>query len=147
MAIVVGVDGSAESIAAIRWAVEEGRLRKTAVRAVHVWQYPLMSTGDAFFGPGFDPLPIDPGELRELAVAGLADAVRKATDVPDAVEQEVVEGHAAEGLVEAAKDAELLVVGSRGHGGFGGLLLGSVSQACAHHARCPVVIVRSGAAT
>jgi len=145
MAIVVGVDGSAESVEALRWAIEEARLRKTTVRAVLVWQYQLTSTGDPFFGPGFDPLPIEPGELRELAAARLTGAVEHATADPKAVEQQVVEGHPAEMLVEAGKDAELPVAGSRGHGGFGTMLLGSVSQACAHHARCPVVIVRGGA--
>lgn len=145
MAIVVGVDGSAESIEALRWALEEGRLRKTNVRAVHVWQFPLVTTGDPFVGSGFNPIPIELSELRKLAESRLADAVAEATTNPEAVEQELVEGHPAESLVEAAKDEELLVVGSRGHGGFGGLLLGSVSQACAHHARCPVVIVRGSA--
>jgi nucleotide-binding universal stress UspA family protein len=145
VAIVVGVDGSAESVEALRWAIEEARLRKTAVRAVHVWQYPLATTGDPFSGPGFDPLPIEPGELRELAATLLANVVGQATANPEAVEQELVEGHPAETLVGAGKDAELLVVGSRGHGGFSGLLLGSVSQACAHHARCPVVVVRGSA--
>jgi nucleotide-binding universal stress UspA family protein len=144
MAIIVGVDGSAESIEALRWAIAEARLRETAVRAVHAWRYPLATAGDPFFGPAFDPLPLEPSELRELAASGLAEAVGRATADPHAVEQEVVEGHPAEELVRAAKDADMLVVGSRGHGGFSELLLGSVSHACAHHATCPVVIVRGG---
>jgi len=144
MAIVVGVDGSAESIKALEWAIDEARQRKTSVRAVHVWQYPpLLRTGDPFLGPGFDAQPIEPSVLEELARTRLAEAVAQATAEPDSVQQDVIEGpHPAETLVEAARVAELLVVGSRGHGGFGSLLLGSVSQACAHHARCPVVIVR-----
>ncbi len=147
MAIIVGVDGSSESIGALRWAIEEARLRNTGVRAVHVWKFPpLLSTGDPFvLGSGLDPLLTEPSELRKLAEARLADAVAQATPDPAGVGQEVVEGHPAESLVEAAKGEELLVVGSRGRGGFGGLLLGSVSHACAHHARCPVVIVRGGA--
>jgi nucleotide-binding universal stress UspA family protein len=143
VAIIVGVDGSAESIEALRWALEEGRLRKTPVRAVHVWQYPLMmSTGDPFFGPGFDPLPVEPSEFRALAESRLAAAVAEAAPADGSVEQELLEGNAAEALIDAAKGAELLVVGSRGHGGFAGLLLGSVSHACAQHAQSPVVIIR-----
>ena len=144
MAIIVGVDGSAESLEALRWALEEARVRSTTVRAVHVWQYPAtMVIGDPFLGgPEVDPLLIEPSELPHLAKAHLAEIVRDAALDPDAVEQQAVQGHPAESLLEASKDAELLVVGSRGHGGFAGLLLGSVSQACAQHARCPVVIVR-----
>jgi nucleotide-binding universal stress UspA family protein len=144
MAIVVGVDGSAESIDALRWAIAEARLRKTDVRAVHVWQFPpLLSTGDPFvLGSGLDPALIEPSELRKLAESRLADAVVAAGADVAAVEQVLVEGHPAEGLVEAAEGEELLVVGSRGHGGVAGMLLGSVGQECAHHARCPVVIVR-----
>jgi nucleotide-binding universal stress UspA family protein len=67
--------------------------------------------------------------------------VAEATSDPDAVEEEAVQDHPAQRLIEAAKEAELLVVGSRGHGGFAGLLLGSVSHACAQHAGCPVVII------
>jgi len=143
MPIVVGVDGSPESIRALRWALEEARLRKTAVRAVLAWEYPIAAGGgDLLMGPGFDPMPVELSTLREWAKERLADAVRRATTETDAVVQELAEGHAAAALCDAAKDAEMLVLGSRGHGGFGGLLLGSVSQACAHHAHCPVVIVR-----
>lgn len=144
MAIIVGVDGSAESLQALRWALEEARLRKTAVRVVHVWQYPVaVVISDPFLGgPEADPLLIDPSDLPRIAQAHLAEVVRSVVADPSAVEQQVVPGHPAEELVAAAKDAELLVVGSRGRGGFSGLLLGSMSQACAQHARCPVVIVR-----
>jgi len=144
MAIIVGVDGSAQSLEALRWAVEEARTRKTAVRAVHVWQYPVsVVVSDPFLGgPETDPLLIDPSELSRLAQEHLADVVRGAVSDPGAVEQLVVQGHPAEELVKAAQGAELLVVGSRGRGGFTGLLLGSVSHACAQHVRCPVVIVR-----
>jgi len=145
--VVAGVDGSPESIEALRFALEEGRLRGTSVRAVLAWQLPpLLAAGDPFvLGSGFDPSLVEPSELRRVAQERLAAAVAQATSAPGAVEQQVVEGHPAECLVAAAADAELLVVGSRGRGGFGGLLLGSVGQACAQHARCPVVIVRGPA--
>jgi nucleotide-binding universal stress UspA family protein len=143
MTIVVGVDGSAESNKALRWAIEEARLRNTTVRAIYAWEYPpVLGGGDPFLGgPAERPLLIDPQELRVLAEARLAVAVAEATSDPDVVKQEAVQGHPAESLLEAAKGAELLVVGSRGHGGFAGLLLGSVSYACAQHAGCPVVII------
>lgn len=144
MAIVVGADGSPESQQALRWAIEEGRLRNTTVRAVHAWDYPPMfGASDPFFvGAGADLPLIDPRDLEKLAETRLADAVAEVSADPGSVEHEVVQGQPAECLLEAAKDAELLVVGSRGHGGFKDLLLGSVSQACVQHATCPVVIVR-----
>jgi nucleotide-binding universal stress UspA family protein len=151
MAIVVGVDGSNESMEALRWALGEARLRGTGVRAVRVWEYPFVAPSAEWTlgAPTPKPLAVDPQQVRRLAETQLAQAV---SDVePDAaavrIEQHVIEGHPARALVEASKGADLLVVGSRGHGGFGGLLLGSVSQACVHHARCPVVVVRPRKAT
>jgi nucleotide-binding universal stress UspA family protein len=145
MTIVVGADGSAESQQALRWAVEEGRLRDTTVRALHAWEYPpLLGAADPFFvGSVPEPPLVDPRDLEEAARALLAQAVADATDDLEGVVQEVVQGAAAACLLEAAKDAELLVVGSRGHGSVGGLLLGSVSQTCVQHATCPVVVVRA----
>ena len=137
--IVVGVDGSDESKEALRWAIEEARLRKATVRAVHAWTYPVI------FGGAYVPPEVLDGdrlsrEAREALDAVVADV---AGEDPDAyIEHVVVEGPAAQVLVDAARDADLLVVGSRGHGGFAGLLLGSVSQQCAHHAPCAVVVVR-----
>ena len=90
----------------------------------------------------------DPTALTEAARERLDSIVYEltggSTEVP--IEKIVVEGAAAEILVEESEGADLLVVGSRGHGGFAGLLLGSVSQQCAHHAACPVVIIRAKAA-
>lgn len=138
--IVVGVDGSEESKAALRWAIQEARLRGCAVRAVHAWLYP------ALFAPAPAPpaLAVPVEALREEAEQVLATAVAEAADgAGDAeVQQTVAEGPEASVLLDAARDADLLVVGSRGRGGFKGLLLGSVSQQCAQHAPCPVVIVR-----
>jgi len=144
VSIVVGVDGSAESLQALGWAIAEARLRHTDLRAVYVWQYPFApSGGDPFLaGASYLPAEIDAGELRDAAAARLAGVVERVETDGVELRQEVIEGHPAETLLDVAKDADLLVVGSRGHGGFAGLLLGSVSQACVHHARCPVVVIR-----
>jgi nucleotide-binding universal stress UspA family protein len=137
--IVVGVDGSAESKEGLRWALEEARLREASVRAVHAWHDPYLLT------PGYGPPEdFEAGALRAKAEKFLGSAVAEVTgDKADVdVELFVAEGPAGSVLVEQAKDADMLVVGSRGHGGFVGLLLGSVSQQCAQHAPCPVLIVR-----
>lgn len=139
--IVVGVDGSPESRAALRWALAEARLRGADVQAVYVWSIPVIPGRE--LGPSY-VLPME--DLRAEAGAVL-DAVL-ADEVTDGVQVTpvVVEGNPADMLVEAGKEADLLVVGSRGHGGFAGLLLGSVSAQLAHHAACPLVIVRRGTA-
>jgi nucleotide-binding universal stress UspA family protein len=141
--IVVGVDHSAGAKEALRFALEEARLRQATLRAVHAWQFGYIGA------TGMEgALPAIGGELHEYraaAEAALDATLRQA--IPDAgeveVERHVVEGAPAAVLVEESRGADLLVVGSRGHGGFAQLLLGSVSQQCAHHAECPVVIVRS----
>ena len=150
VAIVVGVDGSPESREALRWALAEAQLRKTPVRALSAWDMPIgvSSIASPLGMPGYEPLGPETAEaIGAGAAARLAAVVAEVVEeVPEAgdvrVEQEVVEGHPANALVRASEQEELLVVGSRGHGGIGGMLLGSVSQACAQHARCPVVIVR-----
>ena len=139
MAIVVGVDGSGQSREALRWALEEARLRGTGVHVVHAWSLPIGGVspglGASFDAELLDGLRRDAEQLVERVLADVADAGVE-------LESSVAEGPAAPALVEAADGADLLVVGSRGHGGFAGLLLGSVSQQAAHHAPCPVVIVR-----
>ena len=138
--IVVGVDGSPASRAALSWALAEARLRGANLRAVHAL---TVATPFALDAPPV-LLPSLMEEAEQEAERELGDVVAEVAgdnlDVP--IERSVVEGPAAERLLEAAAGADLLVVGSRGHGGFHGLLLGSVSQQCAHHAPCPVVIVR-----
>jgi nucleotide-binding universal stress UspA family protein len=136
--IVVGVDGSETSKAALRWAVEEARLRHARVHAVHAWWIiPMLEPGGQL---AHDALDWGEEEATERVRAFTTKTVGDQTDVevtPVAVQGE----QASAALVDAAKDADLLVVGSRGAGGFSGLLLGSVSQQCAHHAPCPIVIV------
>jgi nucleotide-binding universal stress UspA family protein len=141
--IVVGVDQSEGAKAALAFAHEEARLRDATLRAVHAWQFGYIDyTG---FGGAAPAIGGDISELREAAAAALDATVREALPSPGDVkiEQRVVEGSAGAALVDESRNADLLVVGSRGHGGFAQLLLGSVSQQCAQHAACPVVIVRS----
>jgi len=149
-AVVVGIDGSPGAGEALRWALAEARLRKVPLRAVHAWAYSYAGVMPAGYGNvgsvgAFDAPDADAGDLaragRETLETALGDAVGEATDVE--IERQVVEGQAAAVLIGAAARGDLLVVGSRGHGGFAGLLLGSVSQQCVHHAQCPVVVVRS----
>jgi nucleotide-binding universal stress UspA family protein len=141
--IVVGVDHSAGARAALAFAHEEARLRKATIRAVHAWQFCYVGyNGYEMASPALGG---DIQKLRAAAQAALEatlnDAIPDAGDVE--IEQRLVEGAPGAVLVDESRDAMLLVVGSRGHGGFAQLLLGSVSQQCAHHAECPVVIVRS----
>lgn len=136
--IVVGVDGSDASRSAVEWAVREARLRGVEVDAVHAWSYPAYGYNSPFATP---PM-IAPDELQADAKR-ILDQVCESVDANDVVVNRiVVEGPAARSLLDTAKGADLLVLGSRGRGGFVGLLLGSVSQHCAHHAECPMVIVR-----
>ena len=136
--IVVGVDGSEPSRRALEWAIDEARVRKATVEAVHVW-HSLVVAPYPYVGPKLDPYDL------ELAAKELLDSIVDSVDeagLPGPVDRVLVEGPAAESLIEAAKGAQLVVVGSRGRGGFSGLLLGSVSQQVVHHAPCPVVVVR-----
>jgi nucleotide-binding universal stress UspA family protein len=145
--IVVGVDGSAGSLAALRFALAEARLRQDAVVLVHAWTLPLTEAPGPFLleMPMSGGIPIQQlgADLTRAADEGLAAALREVGDAAEGleVERRPVEGRPGDALVEASEVADLLVVGSRGHGGVRGLLLGSVSQQCAQHARCPVVIV------
>ncbi|HET8878153.1 MAG TPA: universal stress protein [Arthrobacter sp.] len=132
--ILVGVDGSPQSKAALDWAVEEARLRSGEVLAITAWHYPYVSDalGQAWDYQVFET---DAGTIvqTELARAG-------AGGVP--VTGRVVQGNPASALIEASRDADLVAVGSRGHGGFTGMLLGSVSSQTVHHAHCPVLVFR-----
>jgi nucleotide-binding universal stress UspA family protein len=147
-AVVVGVDGSDGAKEALRWALAEARLRKAPLRIVHAWTYAYMGVAAGGFGymGGFGPnsvIEVENNDLQraaeELVDRLIAEVVGDVKDIQ--IEREVIDGGAAEVLIGAAASGDLLVVGSRGHGGFAGLLLGSVSQQCVHHAPCPVVVV------
>ena len=136
--IVVGVDGSEGAVQALRFAIEEARIRGAELRAVSAWHVP-----PAVYGTGWAPASTDLDEFRKLAEASLRESVEEAgaTEAGIEVTPVVREGHPVDLLLEESEGAALLVLGTRGLGGFKGLLLGSVSQQCAHHAPCPVVIV------
>ena len=132
--VVVGVDGSSASVAALRWAGRVGGALGLEVDAVATWEYPVNDGYAGGFG-GWNP-EVD-------AAATLTRAVETAFDGAGlaGLSTHVRRGRPASVLIEASNYAELLVVGSRGHGGFVGLLLGSVSAQCVAHAGCPVVVV------
>jgi nucleotide-binding universal stress UspA family protein len=135
--IVVGVDGSRSSKAALRWAIRQAKLTGDAVNAVTAWHYPSRhgwAAGDGVIDPEGDGMKTLTDALNE--VSGLEP------EVP--VHPQVIEGPAAEVLQRVAQGADLLVVGSRGHGGVTSALLGSVSLNCALRAPCPVLVFRDG---
>lgn len=132
--LVVGVDGSALSRRALEWAVAEARLRAAAVHVIAAWEYPAVVVG--MEGA------LDTREIEAGARHGLDAALRRVPHSDVEVTSEVVQGGAARILIDASARADLLVVGSRGHGGFVGLMLGSVSSQVVHHSMCTVVVVR-----
>lgn len=148
-AIVVGVDGSETSQAALRWAAEEARLRFAPLVAVHAWSFiPPQPIGD----PGMLAVPAGDlvgqlGAESDVAREVLAEAIAEAfSDEPGIeVEQRLAEGDPGDALVDASKDAELVVVGSHGRSGLKAALLGSVSRYVVSHAACPVVVVKAAA--
>ena len=131
--IVVGIDGSGPSLAAMEWAARQAEFTGSALETVIVWQV-AMSYGSA--------MPVaDPGaEARKVLDSAVGDLQKAHPQVE--IRSSVVEGIPAQVLVEASNDADLLVVGSRGHGEVAGLLIGSVSEHCVTHAHCPVLVMR-----
>ncbi|HSK15401.1 MAG TPA: universal stress protein [Gaiellaceae bacterium] len=151
--VVVGVDGSPGASAALRFALDEARLRGAVLHVVHAWRVPLYAAAPE---PGFVGMPAPTAELdeeveqalaedAERALAGALTELRRETgdDLGVEARAEAIRGAPAHVLLEAAEDADLLVLGARGLGGFKGLLLGSVSQQCVQHARCPTTVVPS----
>ncbi|MFG2052397.1 universal stress protein [Micromonospora sp. NPDC048930] len=138
--VVVGVDGSARSRAAVEFAAEEASVRGTRLHAVHAYTHPFSG------GPGdMQPLVYEEGQLRGEEDRVLAESLtglgERWPEVP--VTREVVHGRPVGVLTEASRTAQLVVVGAQGRGELSGLLLGSVSQGVLHHADCPVAVVRS----
>lgn len=135
--IVVGVDGSQHSITALRYAASLSHALDAPVEAVAVWSYP----------PLIEPYVVMEWTPDEIAKEALDGAIHSAfgDHPPDRLTRHLLPGSPAQTLIELSKSCGLLVLGSRGHGGFVGMLLGSVSAACAEHAHCPVLIVHGNA--
>lgn len=137
--VVVGVDGSPGSRAALGLAFEEARARGARLEAVATWYVPAIA-----WGAGYVPLIADPGSLADAATEQLEKTVTEVLgEHASEIRLVVTEGEPVPVLLERAEGAALLVVGSRGLGGFKGLALGSVSQQLSHHVRCPLLIVPS----
>lgn len=134
--IVVGVDGSSASVDALTFGARLAAALDTPLVAVTTWTYPVMLDP---FDPGTEWSP------KREAEKCLVDAVQEAFQgsPPEGLTRTVLPGRAAEVLIEQSEHASILVVGSRGHGGFAGLLLGSVSAACAAHAHCPTLVIHA----
>ncbi|GAA1783007.1 hypothetical protein GCM10009748_16130 [Agromyces lapidis] len=134
-AIVVGVDGSDSSVAAVRYAAGLAPALNLPLHVLSVWDYPTFMDGG--FSPALDWSPLDDAKriVREAALASFDEAP------PDWLTLRTRRGRPTEVLIAESRYAEMIVLGSRGHGGFVGLLLGSVSAACAEHAHCPVLVV------
>ncbi|MGX6607102.1 universal stress protein [Micromonosporaceae bacterium Da 78-11] len=138
--IIVGVDGSQGSKTALKWAMSQAALTGATVEAITTWQDPAQY-GTAY---GWTSAAFEGDTYATAIVKALDDTIAEVTaEIPHPVTvlPQVVQGHAVEALLHAAAGADLLVVGSRGHGTFAGIVLGSVSQHCVQHAPCPVVVV------
>jgi nucleotide-binding universal stress UspA family protein len=133
--IVVGVDGSPDAARALAWAIDEAKRRDMTMVLVHGVEVGAIAASPYGGGAVLEQLEASGKRLLEEAVAAVS-----AEGLPFDCVMEI--GSGAHALIEASRNADLVVVGSRGHGGFVGMLLGSVSNACTHHAHCPVVIIR-----
>jgi nucleotide-binding universal stress UspA family protein len=131
--IVVGVDGSEHGNAALQWAVSEAEIHGGELIAVFAWQIPFVGIPGAF----------DREEMERIAKSFLEETVAAVVPAPAVpIKKLVAEGDVSASLILAAKNSNMLVLGSRGRGGFAGLKLGSVSQECVQHAACPVTIIK-----
>jgi nucleotide-binding universal stress UspA family protein len=139
--IVVGVDGSECARSALEFSAREAALREARLRIICAWEVPPAVFAGGF-APGLDQSTID--GFRDGAETVVHEAVAAVKQLQSTVECEgkTVQGQPAEVLLEEARDADLIVVGNRGHGGFASLLLGSVSHQVVQHATCPVTVVR-----
>jgi len=147
-AIVVGIDGSEDSKHALRWAAQQATLTNTPLQAITAWHYPV-DFGTAWqipatYGRSHDFSKADFSEDAKMTLdTAIAEVLGKDPQVP--ITPQLARGHPAQVLIEASRHAALLVVGASGHGGFVGMLLGSVTQHCVGHSVCPVVVVRGSA--
>lgn len=140
--IVVGVDGSPNSQLALRWAARVAAPLACTIEAIAAWQYPVLTPWE--YGI-LQPLP-DVGEPEKYAQEMLDSTIDAVFPEgrPTGFVAHTVQGQAASVLIDASAEATMLIVGPRGHGGFAGLLLGSVSSAVTAHAKCPVLVVHGG---
>lgn len=132
--VVVGVDGSKGSQNALRWAAKYAELIGAEVRAVISYQVELLIGNSPNVGLAT--------QARETIEKSVSDVFGAKPSVP--ITFDVIAGHPAQALVEASRSADLLVVGRRGHGAFVGMFLGSVSNHCVQHAKCPVLVLHPG---
>jgi len=133
--ILVGIDGSESSLDALHRAAQIATATNAPLEGITTWQYPLAF--DTYF-PMMDDW--SPSQNAERVLAAATERAFHGSP-PERFTSRVIEGPAARVLIEQSRDAAMLVLGTRGHGGFAGLLLGSVSSACAEHAQCPVLIM------
>jgi nucleotide-binding universal stress UspA family protein len=134
--IVAGIDGSPSSLDALAWAARQAALTASRLQVVMAWDWPTSAGWSVPVPDDYHP----EADVRRDLEAAVASVHRQHPDL--SVDSLVVEGHPAPILVEASRGADLLVVGSRGHGAFVGMVLGSVSEYCVTHAHCPVVVHR-----
>ncbi len=140
--IVVGIDGSEQSMEALEWAIAEAKLRDSVLIIGYCWQLPIMYGPEMVYVPPPDISDMQ-SNARDAAEHIVQGSTLAASGVPHTIE--LPSGRPGVELVRLAEGAELLVVGSRGHGSMKEFLLGSTSAHCVHHAACPVVVVRSAA--
>lgn len=133
--VLVGVDGSESSKDALRWAARQAELTGATLRVLMTWDLPAM----AYWSVIPEGLDFE-GDTRSVLAKTVEETLGSTPSIR--IAQVVRQGRAAVVLIEESADADLLVLGSRGHGEFTGMLLGSVSEHCVSHARCPVVVVR-----
>jgi nucleotide-binding universal stress UspA family protein len=134
--IVVGVDGSDSSAAALAWAVRQAKLTGSGLDALITWSVSASAALAGALPENFDPA----ADAEQTLVAAVASSREANPDVD--LRTVVIEGAPGPGLVDYAEPADLLVIGSRGHGFVAGILLGSVSEYCVSHAHCPVLVLR-----
>lgn len=134
--IMAGYDGSTSAKKALLWAAQEAELRKSELRVVHSWEYPTLPYG-AYPSEGEDL----EASAQEMLDAGVTFITEKFPNLK--VTSQLTEGHPVVNLIKLSKSCDMLVVGSRGHGGFSTLVLGSVSSQLAHHCQLPLMIIHS----
>ena len=142
--IVVGFDGSKQSHAALEWAIEECRFRDAELRVVTVWNKAPMSWYPALLETAAGEIVAEESPQQQAEAISVAAA--QAADAVNVVTRTVQNDSAASAILAAAQEADLVVIGARGHGGFAGLHIGSVSSQVANHCPCPVLVVRPKAA-